>query len=162
MSAAAKPISPRLRPMRIDDVASVVDIERASYQYPWTHGVFRDCIRVGYLCTVLEFDGQIGGYCIMSFGAGEAHVLNLCIAQSIRGQGFGRASMSYMTEMARHKGARKVILEVRPTNTSALKLYRSLGFQQIGTRKNYYQSQAGREDAMVFELTLSPVPKKHL
>ncbi len=140
--------------MRIDDVPAVVAIEQSSYRFPWTHGVFRDCIRVGYLCGVLEFDGKIGGYCIMSFGAGEAHVLNLCVSAAIRGQGFGRASMMFMKRAARERGARKILLEVRPSNVPAKKLYESMGFEEIGTRKNYYQSEQGREDAIVLQLMI--------
>src|SRR5438067_1345350 len=74
-----------IRPMRATDVAEVVDIERSSYQFPWSEGIFRDCLRVGYVCRVVTLSRQLLGYGVMSVGAGEAHILNLCV-----GQAFGR------------------------------------------------------------------------
>ena len=56
----------RFRPMTLVDVPAVVTVERASYLFPWSEGVFRDCVRVGYLCRVVEFEGQVAGYGIMS------------------------------------------------------------------------------------------------
>ena len=154
MSAALEPIAPRFRRMWPDDIPSVVEIERASYQFPWTPGVFRDCIRVGYFCLVLEFDQKIGGYCVMSAGAGDAHILNLCISHAIRGRGFGRSTLACLMRVARERNVDQMILEVRPTNVQALKLYQSMGFEQIAVRKDYYQAQEGREDAIVLAIML--------
>ena len=70
----------RIRPMTEADVSEVFTIERASYQFPWSEGIFRDCLRVGYVCRVLTLESQVIGYGVMSVGAGEAHVLNLCVA----------------------------------------------------------------------------------
>ena len=61
-------VSARFRPMTLADVPGVIAVERASYPFPWSDGVFRDCIRVGYLCRVVECLGEIGGYGIMSYG----------------------------------------------------------------------------------------------
>ena len=73
----------RFRPMALSDVAAVVAVERASYVFPWSEGVFRDCIRVGYLCRVIEFAGEVAGYGIMSYGAGEAHILHICLRSGL-------------------------------------------------------------------------------
>jgi ribosomal-protein-alanine N-acetyltransferase len=142
------------RPMSLADVPGVIAIERASYTFPWSEGVFRDCIRVGYLCRVVEVDGEIVGYGIMSYGAGEAHILNICIRRDLRGQGIGRRLMHYLLERARAAQMHDVFLEVRPSNPTAISLYASLGFSQIGTRKAYYQAVGGREDAFVYKLVL--------
>lgn len=146
----------RFRPMTIPDVASVAAVERASYQFPWSEGVFRDCVRVGYLCRVVEFRNEIAGYGIMSFGAGEAHILNICIQQSLRGSGVGRRLMEYLLDRARDEYMQDVFLEVRPSNAVAIRLYESMRFERIGLRKGYYQAVGGREDALVYKLALEP------
>lgn len=154
MSAAVEPIAPRFRRMWPDDIPEVVEIEQASYQFPWTPSVFRDCIRVGYFCLVLEIDRKIGGYCVMVAGAGEAHILNLCVNPTIRGRGFGRSSLNCLLQVARERSIDKMVLEVRPTNIHAIALYHSMGFEQIGVRRDYYQAREGREDAVVLALEL--------
>lgn len=159
MSAELKPPSAapsvQFRPMTLTDVADVIAIERASYTFPWSEGVFRDCIRVGYLCRVVEVNGEVGGYGIMSYGAGEAHILNICIRADLRGLGLGRRLMHYLLDRARAARMQDVFLEVRPSNPAAISLYASLGFTQIGTRKAYYQAVGGREDALVYKLMLT-------
>ena len=136
------------------DLADVFAIERASYDFPWSEGIFRDCLRVGYVCRVLVRSERIVGYGVMSMGAGEMHVLNLCIAEAQRRHGFGRHMLDHMLERGAAAGVSDAFLEVRPTNAVALRLYRSLGFQQIGTRRGYYQAAGGREDACVLKLNL--------
>lgn len=145
--------------MSMPDVALVAAVERASYQFPWSEGVFRDCVRVGYLCRVVESRGEVAGYGIMSFGAGEAHVLNICIRSDLRGLGVGRKLMDYLLDRAREEYMQEVFLEVRPSNTTAIHMYETLGFERIGLRKSYYQASNGREDALVYKLELAP--KKH-
>src|SRR5580692_5919601 len=144
-----------IRAMREADVAEVIGIERASYQFPWTEGIFRDCLRVSYVCRVAVQDQRIVGYAVMSMGAGEAHILNLCVRDEARRAGVGRALIRYLLEQAEHAEMVEAFLEVRPSNAIALILYQSLGFEQIGTRRGYYQAVGGREDAAVLRLRLS-------
>lgn len=143
-----------VRPMRDADVAEVIGIERASYQFPWTEGIFHDCMRVGYLCRIALQHQQMMGYAVMSMGAGEAHILNLCVREECRRAGIGRALIRYLLEQAEDAGMVEAFLEVRPSNTVAMVLYQSLGFEQIGTRRGYYQAVSGREDAAVLRLRL--------
>jgi ribosomal-protein-alanine N-acetyltransferase len=144
----------RFRPMALADVPAVVAVERASYLFPWSEGVFRDCIRVGYLCRVVEFAGEVAGYAIMSYGAGEAHILNICIRGDLRNAGIGRRLMDFLLERARVADMHDVFLEVRPSNPIAIRLYETLGFTRVGVRKAYYQASGGREDAWVYKRTL--------
>lgn len=137
------------------DVPVVVAIERAAYQFPWSEGIFRDCLRVGYVCRVIDAGGQSAGYGIMSAGAGEAHILNVCVRDEFRGRGFARKVMLYLLDRARAAGLHEAFLEVRPSNTAAAKLYSSLGFEQMGVRRGYYQATAGREDAAVLRRILA-------
>ena len=146
----------RFRPMSLADVAAVAAVERASYAFPWSEGVFRDCVRVGYFCRVIEAAGEIGGYGIMSCGAGEAHILNICVRGDLRSGGVGRRLMTYLLERARELHMQDVFLEVRPSNGVAIRLYETLGFARVGLRKGYYQAAGGREDALVYKLVLTP------
>lgn len=145
-----------IRPMGEHDVPAVVVAERASYQFPWSEGIFRDCLRVGYTCRVVTLGGRVMGYGVMSMGAGEAHLLNLCIGAEHRCQGFGRRLLAYMIERGAAAGMSEAFLEVRPSNTAAIRLYLSMGFEQVGMRRGYYQAVGGREDAAVLKLVLRP------
>ena len=143
-----------LRPMSHEDLDAIMSIETVIYDFPWTPQIFVDCLRVGYLCQVVEVDGEIAGYCIMSIGASEAHVLNLCIAENYRRIGLGQKLLSHMLVMAKHKNVGTVFLEVRPSNEAALRLYDKLGFNQIGVRGDYYPAKLGREDAIILAKSL--------
>lgn len=145
-----------IRAMEERDLAAVAAVERSAYQFPWSEGIFRDCIRVGYVCRVVELDDQILAHGILSVGAGEAHVLNLCVADNYRCLGLGRKLLLHLLERARASGMSEAFLEVRPTNIGAIRLYQSMGFQHIGIRRGYYQATVGREDASVLRLRLAP------
>ncbi|MBS0393834.1 MAG: ribosomal protein S18-alanine N-acetyltransferase [Proteobacteria bacterium] len=136
------------------DLAEVAGLENAAYMFPWSVGIFRDCLRVGYTCRVLEVPDGLGGYGIMSMGAGEAHILNVCVRADLRGQGVGRRLMAWLLDEARAAGQGWVFLEVRPSNRPAILLYESLGFAPVGLRRGYYQAVGGREDALVYRLDL--------
>jgi ribosomal-protein-alanine N-acetyltransferase len=140
------------------DVPVVVAIERSAYQFPWSEGIFRDCLRVGYVCRLIEVGTDIAGYGIMSIGAGEAHILNVCVGDDYRGRGLARQMLLYLIERARMAGMYEAFLEVRPTNIIAARLYHSLGFEQVGIRRGYYQATNGREDAAVLRRLLLPEP----
>jgi ribosomal-protein-alanine N-acetyltransferase len=145
-----------IRAMLDADVPAVAAVERASYQFPWSEGIFRDCVRVGYLCRVVECAGVVIGHGIVSAGAGEAHILNVCIRPEFRCRGIGRQLLRYLLDRSRALGMTEAFLEVRPSNTTAIRLYQSLGFEQVGVRRGYYQATHGREDAAVLRLTLTP------
>jgi ribosomal-protein-alanine N-acetyltransferase len=150
--------SVRFRPMSLADVPIVASVERASYAFPWSEGVFRDCVRVGYFCRVIEAAGEVAGYGIMSCGAGEAHILNVCVRHDLRSGGVGRRLMLFLLDRARELRMQDVFLEVRPSNAVAIRLYEALGFARVGLRKGYYQAPGGREDALVYKMILSAEP----
>ena len=145
-----------IRPMHELDIPMIVAIERAAYQFPWSEGIFRDCMRVGYVCRVVEVGGDPAGYGIMSVGAGEAHILNVCVRDEYRGRGLARKTLVYLLDRARAAGMYEAFLEVRPSNTAAARLYHSMGFVQVGLRRGYYQASVGREDAAVLRRALLP------
>ncbi len=140
--------------MRESDLAAVMRIEVRAYDYPWTYGIFQDCLRYGYCCWVFERDDCVDGYGVMSIAAGEAHILNLCVRPEVRRHGLGRKILNYLVDLARRHDADTVLLEVRPSNRAAVSLYHELGFNEVGTRRNYYPAENGREDAMILAKTL--------
>jgi len=148
--------SVEIRPMHELDVPVIVSIERAAYQFPWSEGIFRDCLRVGYVCRVVDVGGDMAGYGIMSVGAGEAHILNVCIRDEYRGRGLARKVLVYLLDRARASSMYEAFLEVRPSNKAAARLYQSMGFEQVGVRRGYYQATVGREDAAVLRRVLLP------
>ena len=145
----------RIRAMTPGDLPEVAAVERSTYPFPWSEGIFRDCLRVGYLCRVADFDGEVAGYGILAMGAGEAHILNLCVRADLRGRGLGRRLLQLLIDRARDGGNEAVFLEVRPSNPRAIALYESVGFETVGRRKGYYQAHGGREDALVLRLDLA-------
>ncbi len=154
MSAVLR-AEPRMRPMRDPDVAGVMVVELANYPYPWTEGIFRDCLRVGYSGWVLEAAGAIIGYGVLSVGAGEAHILNLSVHPDYQGQGLGRRMLRHLLLAAHGHGADTAFLEVRPSNKRAVRLYETMGFNQVGLRRGYYPSDKGREDALIMACVLT-------
>ncbi len=144
-----------IRTMKHDDLAHVSDIERRSYEFPWSHGVFRDCLLAGYQCVVFVRDEQVAGYAILSVAAGEAHILNLCIDPALRSHGYGERLLDDILFRARTSSVREIFLEVRPSNSNALALYKKKGFYQVANRPAYYQAHEGREDAAVLAKKLT-------
>ena len=130
-------------------------VELASYPFPWSEGIFRDCIKSGYLCKLIaDATGKVCAYAVVSVAVGECHILNICVANALRGRGIARELLRHMLDEARDYGAQEAFLEVRPSNPVAIRLYETFGFRQIGRRKNYYPADDGREDAIVMALAL--------
>lgn len=154
MVAILRRPAPRLRPMSEADLGDIMDIERRAYEYPWTEGIFRDCLRVGCCCWVCVENGAIIGYAVMSMGAGEAHILNICVQPESRRRGIGRNLLTHMLELAHERNADVTVLEVRVSNAAAINLYRGMGFNEIGMRKAYYPAAYGQEDAIVLARNL--------
>ena len=144
-----------VRKMTEEDLLSVIEIEEASYPFPWTHGIFRDCLHIGYSCWVYEVDDVIQAYAVMSTGAGEAHILTLVVKDEYRGQGIGKMLMRFLIDLARQYHVETILLEVRPSNKIAVKLYEKLGFNELGLRPDYYPAENGREDALIMALNVS-------
>ncbi len=146
----------QIRGMTSADLAAVVRNESRSYAFPWSPGVFADCLAAGHECWVLEAGGAVIGHGILSTAAGEAHLLNLCVTRDRQGQGLGRMLLDWMLARARARRAGVVFLEVRPSNRVACELYDSVGFCEVGRRPGYYPDARGSEDARVMAMELLP------
>lgn len=156
MSAVLQPDEIVIRPMEDDDIPQVLVAERQCYEFPWSAGIFADCLRVGYCCWVLDGGEGLLGHGIMSVAAEESHILNICVIPDARRLGHARTLMNHLLEIARQHGARISYLEVRPSNGGAIELYKTLGFREVGRRTGYYPATVGREDALVLSTALRP------
>jgi ribosomal-protein-alanine N-acetyltransferase len=142
------------RTMVASDLDAVAAIEADTYLFPWSRGIFSDCLMAGYPSFVLDADGYVAGYAILSVAAAEAHILNLCVAASMQRQGLGRQLLDRLLQLAQTLEVERMFLEVRPSNAAAIHLYESAGFIRMGLRKDYYRASNGREDALVLALEL--------
>lgn len=152
--SAAENSAPALRPLRESDLDAVMAIEQRAYPFPWTRGIFRDCMAAGYPAWLLHEHGLAVGYGVISLAADEAHILNVCVAPERQGRGWGRLLLRALVAQARDCKAERIFLEVRPSNPQAIALYHSEGFNEIGRRPRYYPARDGREDALVMAMEL--------
>ena len=145
----------QFRLMVEEDIDVIIAIEESIYPFPWTRGIFHDCINVGYLCLLLEVDEKIVAYAVMSIAVGEAHLLTIVVAKDEQGKGYGKKILNEMIQHAVKDNANTMYLEVRISNKVATQLYHQRGFNELGIRNNYYPAENGREDALIFALDLS-------
>lgn len=145
----------RLREMNLADIDAVMRIEQSVHAHPWTRGNFTDALKSDCVCKVYEVDGEMLGYFIFMPAVDEAQLLNISIAAKHQRKGLGRKLMGEIMEIARGMNMRRMLLEVRPSNVTALGLYSDAGFREIGLRRDYYPSANNkREDAIVMECVL--------
>jgi ribosomal-protein-alanine N-acetyltransferase len=140
--------------MRETDLKAVIAIELQVYDFPWTLGIFRDCLHAGYHCWVVTLGERVVGYAVTMVAVQECHLLNVCIHPHRQGQGLGHKLICRLLKLAGQQGVETAFLEVRESNGPARALYRRLGFVEVGRRRDYYPTQNGREDALVLSLNL--------
>lgn len=148
----------RFCPLRPEDLAWVLPIERQSHPMPWSADHFPTSGKEeGQQAVTLWHDATPIGYWVGLFVLDEAHLLNLTVALSWRQQGYGRQLLSHFLDESRRRACRSAWLEVRSDNAPAIALYQALGFQTQAIRRRYYRDAAGRyADALVMSLTIVP------
>lgn len=154
MSAVLKAGAPSLEPMTTEALADVLAIENDIYEFPWTHGNFRDSLESGYSCWLYRQASSLLGYAVVMLALDEAHLLNLSIARGAQRRGHGRRLLEEVSAVVRGHGAVSMFLEVRPSNAAGRELYARAGFRQVGMRRAYYPARGGREDALVLSRAL--------
>lgn len=160
--AGFDPSNLQVDPMHGDDLPAVLAIERAIYPFPWTEGNFVDSLRSAYQAWVFRLKrlprvrpgtntaATVAGYAVLMPALDEVHLLNLSVTQTLQGQGLGQAMLDWLIDDAAARSAKSMILEVRPSNARAIRLYQRSGFRRIGIRRRYYPSfENTREDAIV-------------
>jgi len=163
MSAVVRPTpasaAEHFAPMLLGDLDDVLRIENAVYPFPWTRGNFEDALRAGYCAWTLRggtrgVRGPMIAYAVVMIAVDEAHLLNLSVVPGWHRAGYGWRTLEWMAQQSRDHGANSMLLEVRPTNLAAQRLYERYGFDRIGTRRGYYPAHGGREDALVMRIAL--------
>lgn len=142
-------------PMRDTDLDQVMALERRIYAFPWTRGNFSDSIASGYSAWLMKEGGVLIGYAVMLLVHDEVQLLNISVAPECRRVGLGTTLLQHLAAMAQARGAKRMFLEVRPSNAAGLALYRRQGFARIGERRAYYPAAQGREDALVLAKDLA-------
>jgi len=139
----------KIRRMVREDLDAIYQIENSSFTVPWSKESLRNELTINQFAyyLVVELDGEVIGYGGMWIIADEAHVTNIAIAPSYRGQKWGEKLVMAMKQHAAKQGAVGMTLEVRPSNIVALRLYAKMGFYQTGIRPKYYSDDG--EDALV-------------
>ena len=142
--------------VRMDErhLDAVGDIERAVHAHPWTRGNFADSLAAGYECWIAYCGGVLAGYAVVMIAADEAHLLNLSVAPGWQRRRIGTELTRFLVDLGRSRGAARMFLEVRPSNTAARALYAAEGFIEVGLRRDYYPGPGGSEDAVLMELLL--------
>jgi len=147
----------QISPIGIQDLSQVMVNEKAAYLIPWSQSVFEDSIKGNNECWMIEYQGLLCGHAVVSNILDEAHLLNICISPKFSRKGLGRVLLQYLISKAVERNANVFFLEVRVSNKSAIELYFSEGFNEVGLRPNYYPCEkgGGREDALLMTLELS-------
>ena len=145
------PLRFRFRDLDPGDLDEVMAIEMASFPSPWSHKLFEEEIGRTFsdaVVAVEEPGGEVAGYTICWTVGEESHLLNIAVRPDARGRGVGRALLKECLRRAARAGARRIFLEVRPSNQQAIRIYRREGFRFVGIREGYYTDTG--EDAIVF------------
>lgn len=154
--AALAPEPPQ--PLTQADLDEVVALEAQVQAFPWTRGNFADALASGYGAWVLRREGKVAAFCILMFAPDVAHLLVIAVSKPLHRQGLGGILLDWCEQQARERGLEGVLLEVRPSNTSAVSFYQHHGYLQIGLRRGYYPAEQGaREDALVMQKRFAAV-----
>lgn len=139
----------RIRTMLPEDIDGVLQVEHDCFTVPWSRTAFEAEVNDNQLARylVVETAGRLIGYAGMWMILDEAHVTNIAIIAEYRRQGLGERLLLELMDLAKQLGAGSMTLEVRPSNTAAQQLYRKLGFEKRGIRRQYYSDT--REDALI-------------
>lgn len=147
-----------LRPARLEDLAAMLAIERLSFPDPWSKASMREEIDSTLPPWVAVLDGSVLGYVCLWGALDERHITNLAVHPDFRHRGVGSLLLSTAIEAARQEHCRTLLLEVRPSNVTARRLYSALGFVELYRRRGYYISPS--EDGLVMVLSLAE-PASH-
>jgi ribosomal-protein-alanine N-acetyltransferase len=141
-------VSVELRRLELADLDAIEAIERASYPTPWSRSMFAgELAKPTSLSLAAVEDSRLVGYLVISRYVDAWHVMNVAVDPAHRRRGIATALLERLFELTRDDARRGYTLEVRVSNTEAIRLYERLGFQARGTRRGYYTDN--REDALI-------------
>ena len=134
----------------MDDCGALAALEGICFSDGWSDSRFRAAMDQA-IFEALGMDGSLGldAYVTVYHIHDEVEILNLGVTPSLRGKGLGRVFLANCLEWWRMRGVARVMLDVRPSNTAAVRLYEGCGFRETGTRTGYFQDTG--EDAILME-----------
>ncbi len=142
-----------IRRMGFDDIEAVAKIERENFSVPWDeNGFLSFMIREGTVFLTAFLDDRLVGYCGLISAADEADITNVSVSLDARHQGIGSRLVEELIKEAGDMGIKKIFLEVRESNASAIALYQKHDFKQVGLRKDYYEKPTENALLMLKEL----------
>ncbi len=147
------------------DLQQVLEIEEASFSLPWTQNVFADQIRMKQhswcVCLREAPGGEVVGYAIFWLAVDEIHLMNIAVSPAHRRKGYGDALLRAVMRLGRKLEAERIVLEVRVSNSVAIRLYEKYRFRMVVVRPRYYSDN--NEDAYLMILEpLGEVPDEDL
>ncbi|MGI9132623.1 MAG: ribosomal protein S18-alanine N-acetyltransferase [Rhodoferax sp.] len=156
MTDAQRDTPVRFAPLLADQLGDVLRVEESAYRHPWNRTNFLDALNSGYQAQVLLSEDALLGYFVAMRGVDEVHLLNITVAPAHQGQGWAHFILDALDVWARGLALPWVWLEVRVSNTRALRVYEAHGYRRMGQRKDYYPDggPSQREDAVVMSLRL--------
>ena len=143
-----------IRPMEIDDLKKVLEIEKQSFPFPWTYDLFFSELTRNIYARyfVLEEDNEVVGYLGLWHKGRSFHITNIAITEKLRRKGYGEKFLKFIEKVAANYRIKKISLEVRRSNCIAQDMYRKYGYKVMRVLRNYYQEE--KEDALVMEKKL--------
>lgn len=142
-----------IRDMWWSDIPQVLKIEMMSFSTPWNEMAFlNEIYNSSSIVKVAVYENKIVGYICASSVIDEGHILNIAVSPDMRRRGIATVMLEKVIEELKKRGCKSIYLEVRASNTVAMKFYENFGFISVGIRRNYYTSP--KEDAVIMMLAL--------
>lgn len=137
-----------------EDYDPAFKLQTACHSYPWSRGLFTDCLTEPYFAVQMFLDNDVVGYYVGLKISVECTLMDIGIAKDVRGKGLGKELLKHFLRDCNKRQAEEAWLEVRVSNTPAIELYKNMDFEQVEIRKNYYPAADGKEDAIIMRLVL--------
>ena len=130
------------------DCSAVANIEKQCFSQPWTEeGVLSAVLQDNTVFLTARSEGEVVGYISFQYVLDEGYINNIAVAPGFRRCGIGKELLKEVIIQGKQRSLSFLTLEVRPSNIAAVDLYVSLGFREVGRRKNFYSDPA--EDALL-------------
>lgn len=135
-------------PMNEHHVPQIALLEQECFADPWSQQSIASELHNPLSLWLVAQEGQtLLGYVGSQTCQDETDMMNIAVSPASRRQGVARALIEALVSALRQRGSKQLTLEVRASNGPARQLYESLGFLQVGLRKNYYRNP--KEDALI-------------
>ena len=142
-----------IRNMKESDVGAIVMLEKATFSDAWTAKSIQDTYNQPQaFIMAAELEEKLAGYCIVYFVLDEGEIARIAVDNCFRRQGVGRKILEQVEYTCKEKGITRLMLDVRESNESARAFYKSLGFDEDGIRKNFYE--VPKENAVLMSKVL--------